>query len=91
MKVKGGFFHDLPIYKDVDGNYCSTTLTDGLFRRYFNVVDELYVVTRVYPLNCEYDKAHQERITLPNIKVIEFPNLNKYFPASKMYTSLSIK
>ena len=43
--IKGIFCHDLPIYKDIDGNYCSTTLTDSLFLRYFNVVDELVVAT----------------------------------------------
>lgn len=41
--IKGIFCHDLPIYKDIDGNYCSTTLTDSLFLRYFNVVDELVI------------------------------------------------
>ena len=75
--VKGIFCHDLPIYKDKNGIYCSTTLTDDLFRRYFSVVDELYVATRVYKLDCTYRDAHQERITLPGIKFIEFPNLNK--------------
>lgn len=77
MKVKGIFCHDLPIYKDVNGVYCSTTLTDDLFRRYFSVVDELVVATRVYSLECTYYQAHQEKITLPNIRIIEFPNLNK--------------
>lgn len=75
--VKGVFCHDLPIYKDINGVYCSTTLTDDLFRRYFDVVDELFIATRVYKLDCTYSDAHQERITLPNIKVVELPNLNK--------------
>lgn len=74
--VKGLFCHYLPIYKDVDGNYCSTTLTDALFSRYFCVVDELYVATRVYPINKRYDEAHQEKITLKNVKIIEFSNLS---------------
>lgn len=77
MLVKGIFCHDLPIYKDINGVYCSTTLTDDLFRRYFGVVDELYVATRVYKLDCTYKDAHQEKITLPGIRIIEFPNLNK--------------
>ena len=77
MSVKGIFCHDLPIYKDKDGVYCSTTLTDDLFQRYFRVVDELYVATRVYKIENTYLEAHQEKITLPGVKIIEFPNLNK--------------
>ncbi len=72
----GLFCHYLPIYKDVNGIYCSTTLTDDLFRRYFCVVDKLIVATRVYKLNMSFEEAHQERITLRNIKIVEFPNLS---------------
>lgn len=75
--VRGIFCHDLPIYKDINGVYCCTTLTDDVFRRYFRVVDELIVATRVYKLECTFNEAHQERITLPNIRFLEFPNLNK--------------
>lgn len=74
--VRGIFCHDLPIYKDINGVYCSTTLTDDLFRRYFCAVDELVVATRVYPLNTTYSEAHQERISLPNVRIIDLPNLN---------------
>lgn len=87
--VTGIFCHDLPIYKDVNGVYCSTTLTDVLFTRYFHVVDELIVATRVYPIESTYVEAHQEKISLPNIKFLEFPNLNtptgviRLFPMAK--------
>ncbi|WP_407425075.1 glycosyltransferase family 4 protein [Treponema sp.] len=74
--IKGLFCHYLPIYKDIDGNYCSTTLTNDLFSRYFCVVDELYVATRVYPINKTYSEAHQELINLKNVNIIEFPNLS---------------
>lgn len=77
MRIKGIFCHDLPIYKDINGTYCSTTLTDDLFRRYFSVVDELFVATRVYRLDCTYVEAHQEKISLPNMQFLEFPNMNK--------------
>ena len=76
--VRGIFCHDLPIYKDVNGVYCSTTLTDSLFSRYFVVVDELVVATRVYPIDKTYEEAHQEKISLPNIHFIEIPNLNTF-------------
>ncbi len=75
--VRGIFCHDLPIYKDINGDYCCTTLTDKVFERYFDVVDELVVATRIYKLSCCYSEAHQEKITLPNIKFLDIPNLNK--------------
>lgn len=75
--VRGIFCHDLPIYKDINGVYCCTTLTDDVFKRYFCVVDELIVATRVYDLDCTFDEANQEKITLPNMRFLEFPNLNK--------------
>ena len=75
--IRGIFCHDLPIYKDINGVYCSTTLTNDLFRRYFCVVDELVVATRIYPLNATYTEAHQEKISLPNVRFIDLPNLNK--------------
>lgn len=74
--VKGIFCHYLPMYKDINGIYCSTTLTNDLFSRYFHVVDELIVATRVYTINKTYEEAHQEKLSLPNIKVLEFPNLS---------------
>ena len=74
--VKGLFCHYLPIYKDINGIYCSTTLTDEFFSRYFCVADELYVATRVYPINKTYQEAHQEKISLSNVHIIEFPNLS---------------
>lgn len=76
--VKGIFCHDLPLYKDKNGVYCSTTMTDALFLRYFEVVDELVVATRVYPINKTYEEAHQERITISKIHFLEIPNLNTF-------------
>lgn len=76
-KVRGIFCHDLPIYKDKNGLYGCTTLTDNVFRRYLNHVDELVVATRVYHLDCTLEEFHQERITLPNLKFLDIPNLNK--------------
>ncbi|MCR2047483.1 glycosyltransferase family 4 protein [Acetatifactor muris] len=76
-KIKGIFCHDLPIYKDKNGMYGCTTLTDDVFKRYLNHVDELVVATRVYHLDCTLEDVHQEKITLPNLKFIDIPNLNK--------------
>lgn len=74
--VRGLFCHYLPIYKDTNGDYCSTTLTDSFFNRYFCVVDELIVATRVYPIDRTYEEAHQERISLNGVRILEFPNLS---------------
>lgn len=76
--VRGIFCHDLPIYKDVNGVYCSTTMTDDLFSRYLTVCDELVVATRVYPIDKTYQEAHQEKITLPNLRFLDLPNLNTF-------------
>lgn len=74
--VRGIFCHDLPIYKDIKGQYGCTTLTDTVFQRYLNIVDELVVATRLYHLDCTLEEAHQERITLSNITFLDIPNLN---------------
>lgn len=74
--IVGLFCHSLPIYKDINGVYCSTTLTDDLFKRYFDVVDKLYVATRVYQIDKTFEEAHQEKITLEKVYIIKFENLN---------------
>lgn len=74
--ITGIFCHYLPIYKDTNGNYCSTTLTDNLFQRYLQYVDWLFVATRVYSLNTTYQEAHQEKISLKKVRIVEFPNLS---------------
>ena len=74
--VTGIFCHYLPIYKDINGVYCSTTLTNEFFTRYFCVVDKLFVATRVYKIDTTFENAHQEPITIPNVKILEFPNLS---------------
>lgn len=75
--IKGIFCHDLPIFKDVNGVYCSTTLTNDIFSRYLNVVDELLVATRVYTITNTYSEAHQEKIDLPGLRFLDLPNVNK--------------
>lgn len=74
--VRGLFCHYLPICKDINGVYCSTTMTDTFFARYFCVVDELIVATRVYQIDTTYQEAHQEKISLNSVRIVEFPNLS---------------
>lgn len=75
MATRGIFCHDLPLYKTEDGGYFSTTLTNELFSRYFEVVDELIVATRVYPVS-ENDVAGQEEVNYPGLIFLDLPNVN---------------
>lgn len=73
--MKAIFCHDLPLYRDTNGIYCSTTLTNSMFSRYFKVATELIVATRVYSINQTYEEAHQEALTLENLTVFRTPNM----------------
>ena len=73
--MKAIFCHDLPLYKDKNGVYCSTTLTNSMFSRYLKVATKLIVATRVYSIEQTYDKAHQEALTLENLEVYKTPNM----------------
>lgn len=72
----GLFSFDGPMYKDKNGIYCNTTLTNELFQRYFTVVDKLIVVIRTFEINITYKEANFKKIDLPNVEFIEIPNLN---------------
>lgn len=91
--MTGIFCHYLPIYKDKNGNYCSTTLTNDLFKRYLRVVEKLYVLTRVYNVNSTYEEMHQEKIDVPGVEVVDFPNLSspKRFIHLKKYKKIIFK
>ena len=73
--MRGLFCTDLHIYRDINGNYCSTTLTNDLFSRYYTVVDQLTVATRIEQINISYFEAHCEKIDLKGLNIIEVPNL----------------
>ncbi|TCI21720.1 glycosyltransferase [Exiguobacterium sp. SL-9] len=72
----GLFSFDGPMYKDINGIYCNTTLTNEMFSRYFEVVDELVVLIRTLPLDKTYIEANMQKVDLNNMKIIEIPNLN---------------
>ena len=84
--ITGLFCHYLPIYKDINGIYCSTTLTNDFFKRYFCVVDKLIVADRVYSIDKTYEEVHQEPITLDNVEIVEFPNLSSLHGMFKEYS-----
>lgn len=78
MKKKyiGLFSFDGPMYKDKNGIYCNTTLTNDMFKRYYNVVDKLVVIIRTFSINQTYIEAKLNKIDLNNIEFIEIENLN---------------
>lgn len=90
--MKGLFCFDGPMYCDVDGTYCNTTLTNQVFDRYLNVVDNLTIAIRTFHLDKSFEDEHLHEIKLKNLKIVECPNLNSVngmiFERNKTYTKL---
>lgn len=74
--IVGVFSFDGPMYKDIDGVYCNTTITDQMLERYFHVVDKLIVIIRTYKLNKKYSEAGLNKVLMQNCEVIELPNFS---------------
>ncbi len=72
----GLFCFDGPLYKDKNGVYCNVTLTDEMFKRYFCVVDRLYIIVRTYSVDKTYMEMNMKPLTIENVEVIEVDNLN---------------
>lgn len=74
-KVIGLFSFDGPLYKDKNGIYCSVTLTNEMFNRFFSVIDKLYIVVRIFQSNKTYIELNMKPLNLENMRVIEVSNL----------------
>ena len=74
-KIKALFVHDGPLYKDKNGVYCSTNITEEMLSRYFCVADEVYVLIRTYPIEKAYQEANLSKIDNPRIKIFELGNV----------------
>lgn len=73
----GLFTFDGPMYKDCNGVYCNTTITNEMFERYFSVVDKLYVVIRTFKLDGTYQELNLNKVeTGECLRIIEMPNIN---------------
>lgn len=73
----GLFTFDGPLYRDKNGIYCNTTITNEMLERYFCVVNKLYLLVRTFSLEQSYEEAHMSKLYLEDkIEVIEIPNLN---------------
>jgi glycosyltransferase involved in cell wall biosynthesis len=90
MKI-GLFSFDGPMYKDCNGIYCNTTITDQMLERYFEVVDKLIVVIRTYNLSESYIEAGLHKVEMKNCEVLELPTFNSirgYFIDRARYSAL---
>lgn len=95
----GIFAFDGPLYKDINGVYCNTTVTNEMLSRYFSVVDKLYVIMRTLQLNITYQQANLKKLEVgPALEIIEIPNLltptnfiskNKYVHTLRQYIEKS--
>ena len=74
-KMIGLFSFDGPLFCDKEGRYCSTTLTDEMFSRFFTVVDKLYVVVRVFNENKTCEELNMKELHTSNIEIIPTKNL----------------
>ena len=72
------YCHDGPLFKDENGSYYSLGLSNEVFERYNNIVDEIKLLIRVTPVKSKDISGRMTPITLPNIEVIEAPNLSTF-------------
>jgi glycosyltransferase involved in cell wall biosynthesis len=74
MKVL--FCHDGPLRRDEFNNYYGIAHNDEMFKRYYNIAEELYVLIRVNYV-CKKDaEKNLSKITLSPFEVIECPNIS---------------
>lgn len=74
--MKAIFCYDGPLYKDEQGNYFDSILNDQMFERYFKVADKLKLVIRTRDIDSKNGIKKMNRLSNPNISVVECPNLS---------------
>ena len=73
----GIFTFDAPMYCDVNGVYCNTTVTNEMLERFFIVVDKLFLLMRTDHLTVSYKEQNLRKLDLEDkIEVVELPNPN---------------
>ncbi|WP_194191049.1 glycosyltransferase [Clostridium chrysemydis] len=90
----GLFSFDGPMYRDINGVYCNTTITSEMFSRYFRVVDKLVVVIRTYHLDKTYEEAALKKVDLEGLEFVEIGNLNSlkgFFFEKKKYKKIILE
>lgn len=74
-KTTALFVHDGPIYKDKNGIYCSTNITEEMLSRYFCVAEKILVLIRTNAIDKTYQQAKLQAIKNPNIEIVELGNI----------------
>lgn len=90
----GLFSFDGPMYRDINGVYCNTTITSEMFSRYFRIVDKLVVVIRTYHLDKTYEEAALKKVDLEGLEFVEIGNLNSlkgFFFEKKKYKKIILE
>lgn len=73
--ITGIFSYDGPLYKDINGAYCSMVITNEVLSRFFPVVDHLIVVIRAFKINKTYEDLNLYPLKLDNIEIVEVENI----------------
>lgn len=74
-KTTGIFTFDGPLYKDINGIYCSMVVTNEMLSRFFSVVDELFVIIRVFCVDKTYPELNLCPLKPDKMTIIEVGNL----------------
>lgn len=75
--MTGIFTFDGPMYKDCNGIYCNTTITNEMLNRFCGIVDKIYVIIRTIHLGIPYQEAKLQKLeTSGFVEIVELPNLN---------------
>jgi glycosyltransferase involved in cell wall biosynthesis len=74
--MKALFCYDGPLYKDENGDFYDSILTDKMFERYFEVADTLGILIRTRSIKSDEAVKKMHKLENPNIQVTELPNLS---------------
>ena len=74
-QIIGLFSFDGPLYRDKNGKYCSTTLTDEMFSRFFTVVEKIVVLVRVFDEAKSCEELNMKELHVDKLEIIGTENL----------------
>lgn len=70
------FCFDGPVYQDIHGVYCHTTLTNDVLKRYLTGVNKLVIFIRIYEIKMSYVEAGLTPIDDSRIEFVKCENIN---------------
>ena len=75
--MTGLFTYDGPMYRDRNGIYCNTYVTNQILNRFYSVVDKVVVLIRTFEIKGKYQELHLNKLeTSDRLEVVELPNIN---------------